>query len=352
MCLMYRNTAHEHVMRETAKIAPAFHYDGKENFKEWQTRARAKLAELLGWSKFVACDLNVQVEYDRMEADFREIRFTFESEPGYHAPCHLLIPKGAAGKLPVMICLQGHSKGQHVSLLRTRFEGEEITEAARIRAFAIDSVKQGYAAVTIEQRGMGECGGDENGPKCHVHTMGNLMLGRTTVGERVWDISRLITVLTSAYAEHIDADKIYCMGNSGGGTATFYAACMEERIAAAMPSCSFSDYDDSIIAMYHCTCNHIPHTREYFNMGDLSGLIAPRKFVPVAGEWDRIFPLPGVKKQMEETKRLFTAAGVPENCELVVGTLPKEYENDPYEGHRFYAEQAWPVFHRMVGDVK
>ena len=27
----------------------------------------------------------------------------------------------------------------------------------------------------------------------------------------------------------IDINKIGCMGNSGGGTATYYAACMEER---------------------------------------------------------------------------------------------------------------------------
>ncbi|MBO4954286.1 MAG: acetylxylan esterase [Clostridia bacterium] len=345
---MYPNSAHENVMRRAAEVTPSMRYDGKENFKEWQNRARAKLAELLGMDKFVSCDLNVQIEYDRMEENFREIRFTFESEPGYHAPCHLLIPKNATGKLPVMIGLQGHSKGQHVSLGRTRFEGETITEGSRIRAFAVQSVQQGYAAVTLEMRGMGECGGDENGPRCGVHTLANLTVGRTTIGERVWDVSHLIDVLTTTFAEYIDESKIYCMGNSGGGTATFYAGCMEERLAAVMPSCSYSDYDDSIIAMAHCTCNFIPHIREYFNMGDLSGLIAPRKFVPVAGEWDRIFPLPGVKGQFEETKRIFAAAGVPDNCELIVGTLPKEYENDPYEGHRFYPEQAWPIFHKMV----
>lgn len=345
---MSNNSAHDNVVRRVAEVSPSMRYDGKENFKEWQTRARAKLAELLGMEKMVSCDLNVNIEYEREEADFREFRFTFESEPGYFAPCHLLLPKNAKGKTPVMICLQGHSKGQHVSLGRTRFEGEVINEGARIRAFAVQSIQNGYAAATIDLRGMGECGGNEEGPQCYLHTMANLTVGRTTIGERVWDVSRLIDVLTSTFAEHIDENKIYCTGNSGGGTATIYAAAMEERIVAAMPSCSFSDYDDSIIAMMHCTCNHIPHIREYFNMGDLSGLIAPRVFIPVAGEWDRIFPLPGVKGQFEITKKLFAAAGAPDACELVVGVLPKEYENDPYEGHRYYPEQAWPAFHSKV----
>lgn len=347
---MYRNPAHEHVLREVAKIQPSMHYDGCERFEDWQARARQKLSELMGLDRFTMGNLKPQITCDRTEEAFREICFTFESEPGYFAPCHLLIPNGATEKLPIMICLQGHSKGQHVSLGRTYYEGEEMTEAAKIRAFAVDSVQQGYCAVTIEQRGMGTCGGDETGPRCMLHTMANLTIGRTTLGERVWDVLRLMDVLTDSFAEYIDLSKIYCMGNSGGGTVTFYASCLDERIAAAMPSCSFSDYDDSIIGQLHCTCNFIPHIREYFNMGDLAGLIAPRKFVPIAGEWDRIFPLVGVQKQMQEAKRLFAVAGASENCELVVGTLPKEYENDLYEGHRFYPQQAWPVFHKMVGD--
>lgn len=51
-----------------------------------------------------------------------------------------------------------------------------------------------------------------------------IMLGRTLLGERCYDISRLIDALS--YFSEIDIDKIGIMGNSGGGTTSFYAACI------------------------------------------------------------------------------------------------------------------------------
>ena len=71
-----------------------------------------------------------------------------------------------------------------------------------------------------------------------------LLLGRTMIGERVWDVSRANDAL-GAFPE-VDVDRVACMGNSGGGATTFYAACLEPRIRVAMPSCSVCTYRDSI----------------------------------------------------------------------------------------------------------
>ena len=72
-------------------------------------------------------------------------------------------------------------------------------------------------------------------------------------------------------------------------------------------------------------------------MGDLVGLIAPRYLVIVCGKDDKIFPLDGVQKTFEIVKDLYKAAGVPDNCKLIVGN----------EGHRFYADDAWPVMNAL-----
>ena len=104
--------------------------------------------------------------------------------------------------------------------------------------------------------------------------MATLLLGRTAIGERVWDISCLIDVITKHCSEYVDTDKIVCLGNSGSGTATFYASCLDERIFLSVPSCSVCTFDDSIMAMWHCPCNFIPGIRKYFDMGDLGCLIA------------------------------------------------------------------------------
>ncbi|MGI6538986.1 MAG: acetylxylan esterase [Caldicoprobacterales bacterium] len=164
-----------------------------------------------------------------------------------------------------------------------------------------------------------------------------LLIGRTTIGERVWDIQRAIDVLDK-YFPQVDMDKIICMGNSGGGTATFYAGCLEPRIKYVMPSCAVCTYKDSIAAMHHCSCNYVPHIRKYFEMGDLAGLIAPRVLVIVAGKEDKIFPINGVIESYELAQSLYKAAGADGRCKLVIGE----------GGHRFYADEAWPVMNEFV----
>ena len=58
--------------------------------------------------------------------------------------------------------------------------------------------------------------------------MSAIILGRTLIGERAWDVMRAIDVLS--YFKELDLEKIVITGNSGGGTASFYSACLEELI--------------------------------------------------------------------------------------------------------------------------
>ena len=104
-----------------------------------------------------------------------------------------------------------------------------------------------------------------------------MLMGRTLIGERIWDISRAIDILE--HFSEIDMERVAIIGNSGGGTVAFYAACMDERIKVVMPSCSVCTYKCSTTATRHCTCNYILGTAKYFDMGDLSCLIAPRKLI-------------------------------------------------------------------------
>lgn len=309
-------------------LAPSARYDGASPFPAWQKENRARLGSLLGLP-LERCDDCFEIEYIKENDRFTETRFTFQSEPDYYVPCYFLAPAGAKGPLPTVICLQGHTKGMHISLGRTKYPGEVVDGD---HDFAIRAIAEGCCALVLEQRNFGECGGTEEGPDCYRSTMTALLTGRTTIGERVWDVCRAIDVLLRRFPQ-ADAQKLICLGNSGGGTATFYTACMEERIRIAVPACSVCTYEDSIAAVSHCSCNYIPNIRRYFEMGDLAGLIAPRPLIIVAGREDDIFPLRGVKASFEQARALYAAAGAPENCSLVVGE----------GGHRFYADDTWPV---------
>lgn len=319
------------------EITPSMRYDGKSDFSEWQKTARARLASLMGLDKIVpASDDLFTIEHEKEFDTFTEYRFTFRSEEGYFVPCVLWVPKGKEGKIPVVICLQGHSKGFHISLGRPIYPGDEKSIGGGDRDFAPQIIREGYAALAIEQRGFGECGGDEKGPGCQVPAMSALLYGRTLIGERVFDISRAIDVVTEKF-DFVDADKIACMGNSGGGTATIYASAIDERIKVSMPSCALCTYKDSIGAMKHCTCNYIPNIALDLDMGDLCGLIAPRKLVAVSGAEDAIFPHHGVAECIEVADLYYRASGEPDGYKWIEGP----------EGHRFYAALAWPVFHEF-----
>lgn len=125
--------------------------------------AKTKLKALLGMDKFKQCEDCLEIEYDVERDKFREIRFNFQSEEGYFVPCHFLIPEGLKGPAPVVLCLQGHSTGMHISLGRAKFERDARLIEDGSRMFAIQAVEHGLCALTIEQRNFGECGGTKAG---------------------------------------------------------------------------------------------------------------------------------------------------------------------------------------------
>ena len=312
-------------------------FDGKYDFEDYKKKVYSKLYDLLGMGEFTKVEPNIEIEFEKEFDTFIEYRFTFDTERYCRAICHLWVPKLSLDKYGVVICMQGHSTGMHISMGRPIYPGDDNTINGGDRDFARQIIKEGYAALIIEQRGFGERksplldSGNNKDTTCLHASMIASMLGRTLLGERVWDVSRAIDVLSDF--PQIDTQKIACMGNSGGGTATFYAACMDERIKIAMPSCSVCTYRDSIVAMRHCACNYIPKIAKYFDMGDLSCLIAPRPFIIVAGKKDPIFPKQGVEETFDTVLKIYEKAGAPENCRLVFGE----------EGHRFYADPSWDV---------
>jgi len=123
-----------------------------------------------------------RIEYQVSHQTFNETRFVFQSEEGFFVPCHFLVPKNAAVSLPLVICVQGHNTGMHISMGRSKYPQDEET------------IKSSLAA---------------------------LLIGRTVIGERVWDLQRVLDVTLKNFPE-ADKNKIICMGNSGEGTTTFF----------------------------------------------------------------------------------------------------------------------------------
>lgn len=307
------------------KIRPKLSYSSKYDYVKWKTKIMEKFIELTGLDEIAknACPLNLQVEWEKDKGSYRLIRFTFDSELGETVPCYLLIPNTKRKKYPVAITLQGHSTGFHNSIGEPKYEGDEKNYPRT--AFALQAVQNGFVALAIEQRGMGE-----RKPmrydrlpeaNCRYASMVAIALGRTLLGERIWDVHKAIDTLS--YFSECDLDKILITGNSGGGTMSYYAACFDERIKMSVPSCSFSPYATSILDIAHCNCNYMPGMYQHFEMQDLACLIAPRHLSIITGKEDTIFPVEGVRLGFETVKNIYEKNGVRGNCSLI--ETPKDH---------------------------
>lgn len=317
---------------------PSFCIDNFSSFDEWKIISRAKLSELLGLDRFSRCDDEFMIESDEILEKYRKIRFTFQSEEECFVPCYFIIPKkSSCPKPPVMICLQGHGTGMHISLGIPKYDIDMPKIENGDRDFVNQCVERGICSLVIEQRCFGERGGNPR-PNCHGAALTALLTGRTVIGGRVWDIMRAVDVVEKYFSDFCNIEKIFCMGNSGGGTASIYASALEDRIRAAIPSCAFCTFADSIGALNHCECNYIPHIAEYFDMAELAGMSAPKPLVIVSGKTDGIFPIESAESEFLRLKKIYSAAYASEKCIHVKGD----------EGHRFYAEQGWDAFEKIV----
>ncbi len=341
-----KNHNPKNVILNLASEEPLLRYKGDVPFNRWQNEARKKLFELLGLDLIKKAPYDLSVISEKNYGNYTDTYFTFQSESGYYVPCHILKPSNKTGKLPLLICLQGHSTGMHISIGEAIYSGDEEDITSGDRDYARIAVQKGYCAIALEQRDMGECGGTEKGTGCihrpqnGINAMPALLYGRTAIGERVHDIITLIDIIKISEAslfDCIDDADIMITGNSGGGTTAFYCACIDERIKYTVPSCSICTYKASIVNIEHCGCNYIPSVARYFDMGDLAGLIAPRGLIIASGENDKIFPIEGVIETFEIAKKLYKAADAENKVKHIIGS----------GGHRYYADLSFDALEAM-----
>ena len=323
------------------KMTQKLAFDEKKPYDKWKAEVKAKFLELIGMDsiKANACPLNVQIEEDVKIDNYRRIRFLFDSENGCTVPCYLIVPETGKKKYPLAITLQGHSTGFHNSIGIPKYERDE--NYLPRGAFGLQAVENGFVSLCIEQRGMGEqrpVQNSRNGAAgCNYSALNAFQMGRTLVGERIWDVSKALDAVAETF-DFVDMDKVLITGNSGGGTTSYYAACFDERIKLSAPSCAFCSYKTSIMRVPHCACNYIPGIYDQLEMQDLACLIAPRRLLVIAGQDDGIFPLYGVKEGMETVEKIFKAAGEKDKCRLVV--TPKE--------HWWCVDIVWPEIAKEV----
>ncbi len=313
-----------HIRQVYAQTVPTYDYAalGQAGFAQWQAELRAKVAGLLGGLGWPRGELEAKILSTVEKDGYTQLKVEITSEPGVRLPVYVLTPNGGEAPYPTVIALHGHGSG--VQEVIGEPQSEQIAEHMRRcnHDYGRRLAQQGFLVLAPEQRAFGERREMEDVAQapgqssCRQASMNAMMLGRTMIGMRVWDVMRIIDyALQTGLAK---TATLACVGLSGGGTVTTFATAMDPRITTAVISGYFCTWQWSIMAMRHCEDNYVPGILQHAEMADIGALIAPRPLLIEAGTEDPIFPLPGVHDAYDKLAKVYAMLEESERLELDV----------------------------------
>ncbi len=301
----------------------AFFVENLEAFERWKGEARRLLGKLLGLDCMEPTIAAAQVtEAVRIEPGIVRKRILLPVEPGLLMPVYALIPdRLLAGEIQCFVAAAGHGSGgkystagcREIPSVRRRLE-ENHTD------YGLQLARQGYAVFCPDSRGFGERQereARESGDlfRCSCAELAHMAepLGMTVAGMMVWDLMQLLDYIQSGEwwkGERTSAcppstDRIGAVGFSGGGMQVLYLAAMDERVGMAVISGYMYGVRDSLLEMNrNCSCNYVPHLWEYFDMGDVGALLAPRPVVIQSGRRDPLNGARGIANVLEQVETM------------------------------------------------
>jgi len=256
---------------------------------------------------------------------------------------YLLTPSSAKRPYPTVVCIPGHGRGVDDIVGIDEHGNDRAGKPGYQHDFAIQAVEHGLAAVAIEPMAFGYRRDPltrKKGPTetaCQPAAGSALLLGQTMIGWRVWDTMRSIDWIETR--PELDANRVGCMGISGGGTCAQFTSALDLRIKAAFISGYLNTFRDSIMSVSHCIDNYVPGILNWAENYDVASLIPPRFLFSEGGDRDPIFPVRATRESFARVKRVYEILGVPERAQQEI-----------FEGeHSFHGVQGLPFLARALG---
>ena len=330
-------------LHDAAPLRMTFQAKTRADAERWRKSLRAKVIELMGGFPERRAPLQPQTLEVRDFPGYRREKFVFHSRPDLAVLGYLLTPKSAQPPYASVIAIPGHGRGVD-DIVGIDDQGRDRTVKVDYQYdYAIQIVEHGMAAVAIEPLAFG-CRRDPltkskglTQTACQPSAGAALLLGQTMLGWRVYDVSRAIDWIETR--KELDPARVGCMGVSGGGTCTLFAAAVDTRIRAAFASCSLNTFRDSIMSLSHCIDNYAPGILNWAEMYDVAGLAAPRALFAESGEKDSIFPIAASRSSFDRVKKIYQVFGAGDLAEQEVFDGP----------HSFWGRRGLPFLAKHLG---
>jgi hypothetical protein len=275
--------------------------------------------------------LNAVVHGQVEREDYTIERVFFESLPGHFVTGNLYLPKPRPAKMPGILCPHGHwpdgrfqDYGPGTAATKKQIEtgAEKLESAARspMQARCVGLARLGCAAFLYDMVGYADSiqfnehrhGARKEG---FLSPQADLSL-QTFFALQTWNSIRSLDFLMGV--DGVDAERIGCTGESGGGTQTMMITGIDPRIKAAFPCVMVST------AMQGgCTCENTHYLRIGQGNIDIAALTAPRPLgMTAADDWTKELATKG----LPDLKNLYAMLGVPDRVTAHIATqFPHNY---------------------------
>ncbi len=200
-----------------------------DDVRRRQEALRARFIEAIGGFP-ERTPLQARVVGKEARDGYRVERVVYESRPNHHVTATLYLPEGGP-PFPGVLMPMGHSSNGKAADYAQR--GSILMARNGLAVLCYDPIGQGERRQLLDAQGKPAVGSSTT-----EHTLvgvGALLVGWCAATYRIWDGIRSLDYLASR--PEIDPKRLGCTGVSGGGTLTSYLMALDDRIAAAAPSC-------------------------------------------------------------------------------------------------------------------
>ncbi len=253
--------------------------------------------------------------------DYRIEKFIFESQPRFYVPAHLYVPKHGTPPYPAILFPLGHEFDTKARPLWQLFLGTLATRGYVVLTY--DPVGQGER-IQLYDPDWGESKVFRNNTEHTILGIQCLLIGDNLARYSVWDGMRALDYLLSR--PEVDAKRIACTGNSGGGNMTAFLAALDDRIQVAAPSCWINSWQSLLdtIGQQDAEQVLIPSLQDGLDHADFIYAFAPKPYLILSAIRD-FFAIKGVRETVDEARQIYAMLGVEEKLQKAEADAGHDY---------------------------
>ena len=239
-------------------------------------------------------------------------KYSVEILEGLNSLVYILEPKNVKGKTGGVVALCGHGYGvRQILNISKKGNKKRFSYFDNYQNnFAVEMAKRGCTVIAPELFGFGEARLSHDLWKpfyissCDELSHQLLPYGLTTASLRVYQALACAKILRKL--ETVDENKVSLMGISGGGLTALYASVLDDSIYKTVICGYVNTFKDSILSMWHCPDNYIPHILEAGEIYDFASALAPKELFIESGEKDKLFPIKASQQAHNSIKQVYS----------------------------------------------